>query len=247
MSIHEERLQTSAERYIEAREKGLIKNLLEPKTGERLLIITCGSGDYHDYLKRLGCQVTVFDAEKCPVRQKTKSGAQRGRVENLPFSDDEFDIVTMIASLEFSDDPQKALMEAIRVCRRRIFIGVQNRYSLAGTQMRISRIFGTPENGIHLFSVGQLRHMVRHAVGDTQIRWGSVIFLPYRWYSFAERLEENIPTRKNPFGAFLGLSFPVSYRYRTIQDKVSPFKLGIKRSPEVRGAVRVALHKKRME
>ena len=77
--------------------------------------------------------------------------------------------------------------------------------------------------------------MVRHAVGDTQIRWGSVIFLPYRWYSFAERLEENIPTPEKSIRGLSGSFISRSYRYRTIQDKVSPFKLGIKEKPRSAG------------
>lgn len=231
------RLETAAERYIGTREKKLLWHLLVPSPGERILNISCGLDDFHAYLKGQGCQVTKFVLDRS-VAIDSETGILTGQAEDLPFSDNEFDIVTLIASLEFTKNPQKAIMEAVRVSRGRVFIGVQNRYSLAGTRLRISRFLETKTNGVHSFSIGQLKRMIRNALGGSaDIRWGSVIFLPYGWYSFAEPIEENIPVFKNPFGAFLGLSFSVVYRYRTIQERISPFKLGIK-SPEVPGTVR---------
>ncbi len=230
-------LEPRVERYIDSREKRLLMNLLSPGPDERMLNIVSGTEDFHLYLKNQGYQVTAFYLE-----QKSEGeGPLSDQAEKLPFSDNEFDIVTLIASLEFTRNPERAIMEAVRISRGRVFLGVQNRYSLAGTQKRISSMFGSMGNGAHLFSIGQLKRMVRNALGGkTRIKWGSVIFLPYGWYTFAGPIEENIPVFNNPFGAFLGISFSVSFRYRTIQDPISPFKLGIKR-PEVQGTVRGTL------
>ena len=224
---------TPAELYIQEREKRLILHLLSPRSGERLLIIGCGGGDYSLFMQSKGCRVTFQEIDSFGT----------GAAEDLPYEDDEFDIVAVIAALEMTRSPQNVISEAVRVCRRRVFLGVRNRYSLVGTQQRISGILqqtvsgGTLPGG-NLFSIGQLRRMIKRALGgDAPVQWGSVIFLPYGWYSFAGRIEENIPVFKNPFGAFLGLSFPVTYRYRTIQEPVSAFKLNIKRH-EAPGAVR---------
>ena len=68
--------------------------------------------------------------------------------------------------------------------------------------------------------------MVRSLIGDTDIKWGSVIYFPGIVYNFFEEMEELFPLRKNPFGAFVGLTFPVKYTYRTAQSPiVNSFKL----------------------
>ena len=52
-------------------------------------------------------------------------------------------------------------------------------------------------------------------------------------------LEETIPMMKNPFGAFLGLSFPVSFTLRTVQDIISdPFKIKADDRQPAQGIVR---------
>jgi hypothetical protein len=81
--------------------------------------------------------------------------------------------------------------------------------------------------------------MVRHHLQGIRIRWGSVIFLPYGWYGFAKKLEESIPVIKNPFGAFFGLSFSVTFSYTTIQEPVrESFKITSKNRQPIHGAVR---------
>ena len=238
------RKETPAERYIGSRVKRLSMHLLAPRPGERILNIINGMSDFNLLFKEHGCQVTVFDLIQdkvdCGGRSSLLSGA-----DDLPFSDNEFDMVTLIESLEVARNPQKLIREAVRICRSKIYIGVQNRHSLVGTQKRISHVFDTnTPNAVHLFSIVQLKRMVRNALGgDVPIKWGSVIFLPYGWYSFAVPVEEYIPVLNNPFGAFLGISFSVAYRYRTIQDRISPFKLGIK-SREVSGTFRDTLRTK---
>jgi len=62
--------------------------------------------------------------------------------------------------------------------------------------------------------------MVEASAGDTIIKWGSVIYFPGIVYDFFEELEEMFPLRKNPFGAFVGLTFPVRYTYRTAQNPI---------------------------
>ena len=67
--------------------------------------------------------------------------------------------------------------------------------------------------------------MIKNNLSDTSIKWGSVIFLPLGWYPFASGLEECVPVTKNPFGSFIGLTFPVIYSHMTIQD---PLKEALK-------------------
>ena len=218
--------QTPTGLYIDRREKELILNLVAPKEGERLLDVGCGTGNHLLFFRRKGCDVTGLEPSPYMLDIARKKLGQRaefhmGKAEDLPFSDNDFDIVTMITSLEFVDDPQKAIAEAIRVCRDRVFIGVLNKYSTIGVQRRIKGIFSTSiYDSAHFSDIGELTKMVKTVLHGANLRWGSVLFLPFGWYSFAIGLEEIIPVMNNPFGAFLGLSFPVVFTHRTIQDIV---------------------------
>jgi SAM-dependent methyltransferase len=168
------------------------------------------------------------------------------QAEDIPFSDNEFDIVTIINVLETVNDPRKVIAEAIRVCSGRVFIGFLNSYSFAGTKQRLKEISGFPiSQKIHFFSLNEIRTIVRSLIGDTDIKWGSVIYFPGIVYNFFEDLEESFPLEKNPFGAFVGLTFSVNYTYRTAQSPImESFELNTKArdtAPEaVRGMLRQA-------
>ena len=132
----------SAGGYRDGRIKGLILDLAAPRAGERLLDIGCRSGDHLLLFHKKGCDVTGIDPSPLHLdlaRQRLGQRAElrEGRAEDLPFSDNEFDLVTLITSLEFTDDPGQAVAEAIRVCRGRLFIGVMNRFSLIGLQGKL--------------------------------------------------------------------------------------------------------------
>jgi hypothetical protein len=62
--------------------------------------------------------------------------------------------------------------------------------------------------------------MIRSQLQGVRVQWGSVIFLPWGWYGFGAGLEERIPVMNNPFGAFFGLSFSVTFSYQTIQQTI---------------------------
>jgi hypothetical protein len=45
-----------------------------------------------------------------------------------------------------------------------------------------------------------------------------VVYFPAIVYDISTDLEELVPHMKNPLGAFVGLTFPVKYIYRTAQN-----------------------------
>ena len=219
-------LQTTAGRYIDGREKSLMLDLIAPRGGERVLDIGCGTGDHLLLFRRKGCDVTGIDPSPDMLKLAEEKLGNRadfnlGYAEDLPFSDNEFDIVILNTSLEYTNNPDRAIAEAIRVCRGRVFLGVLNKYSCLGLCRRIQSA-NRPSiyNHARFFHIGELSAMIRNNLQGIRIRWGSVVFLPYGWYDFACKLEEAIPVMKNPFGAFLGLSFPVTFTYATIQEPV---------------------------
>ena len=105
----------------------LIMRLLQPKRGERVLDIGCGTGNHLLIFYRMGLDVTGLDASAYMLdiarsRLGHRASLELGRAEDLPFDDNEFDITTLILTLEFLDDPLAALQEAGRVTRDRIFV-----------------------------------------------------------------------------------------------------------------------------
>lgn len=237
--------QTPQGRYIDKREKDLIRDLVLPRRGERLLEVGCGTGEHLALFQSSGCDVTGIDPSAPMLAMARKKLGHKvelvpGKAEDLPFSDNEFDIVSMILSLEFTDDPEKAISEAIRVCRGRVFLGVLNKCSAAALQRRVRGLLHPSiYKTARFYHVGELTRLIRSFLPGVHIRWGSVIFLPNGWYEFAAPLEEAMPVMNNPLGAFLGLSFPVNFTLRTVQNIIGdPFKIKTDGRQPAQGIVR---------
>jgi SAM-dependent methyltransferase len=217
---------TPARHYLDGRIKSLILDLSAPHGGERLLDIGCGTGDNLRLFRQKGCVTTGIDSssdniDACEKKLGNRAELHLGNPGDLPFSDNEFDIVTMVASLEYMQNPAAALAEAIRVCRGRIFIGLMNCYSPIGIQGRLPALFSVQTDAkARYFHLPSLSGMIRQHLPGVRIAWGSVIFLPWGFYDAASKIEEQIPVMKNPFGAFIGVSFSVTFSYITIQDVI---------------------------
>jgi ubiquinone/menaquinone biosynthesis C-methylase UbiE len=243
--LSDQRLETSLGRYIFSRQKELILDLVVPHAGERVLDMGCGTGNHLQFFKEKWCSVTGIDpSSKMLEIAKSKLGNSAelilSQAEDIPFSDDEFDIVTLINVLEIANNPQKVIAEAIRVCRGRVFIGFLNNYSFAGTKQRLKELFGFPlSQKLRFFSLNEIKNMVGSLIGDVAVKWGSVIYFPGIVYGFFEELEELFPLEKNPLGAFAGLTFPVKYTYRTVQSPImESFKLNAEAQASASSAVR---------
>jgi SAM-dependent methyltransferase len=217
---YDEWLQSPTGYCVDRRKKHLIADLLVPHSGETLLDVGCRTGHYLLFFRRKGCDVAGIDSSSVMLKIAEKKLGKRvefyeGCSEDLPFSDNEFDIVT-ITSLGCANNPLRTLQEAIRVCRGRLFLGVFNRYSLAASKWHSfrSQIAGPSS----LLSIDALFSMMRAVHTGEAVRWGGVISFPLGWYPFAAGVEEKLPVMKNPFGAFLGMTFPVIYTRITIQE-----------------------------
>jgi len=94
----------------------------------------------------------------------------------LPFGDRSFDLVAFVTTLEFLDDPQRAIREAVRVARCGLILGVLNRQSWLTLQHR--RIAKPPWNSARFLSITELACLVRAATGDrlVGIRWRTTLW-----------------------------------------------------------------------
>jgi SAM-dependent methyltransferase len=90
--------------------------------GMRLLDIGCGAGGALVVGRSLGAEVAGLDAAQALVAaaRERLPGAriEVGEMEELPFDDAAFDVVTGFNSFQFAGDAVQALAEARRVCKR---------------------------------------------------------------------------------------------------------------------------------
>jgi SAM-dependent methyltransferase len=91
------------------------------RSGTRHLDAGCGAGMAVALSASLGARVSGIDAAEGMLeiaRERTPAGDFRqGEIEDLPFEDDAFDLVTGFNAFQFAGDPARALAEAGRVSR----------------------------------------------------------------------------------------------------------------------------------
>lgn len=199
----------------------LIIRLLRPQKGERILDIGCGTGNHLLLFYQLGLDVTGLDASPYMLdiarsRLGPKVTLKTGRAEDLPFEDNEFDLATLIITLEFLDDPLTALKEAGRVTRNKIFVGALNSLSFGCMCKKFYALFhDSIFREAHLFTLWGLKEYGRKAYGEVPMEWGSVQIMPLFFGKYAERIEMLSSVQSYPFGTFLGLAFKMIYTLRT--------------------------------
>ena len=205
-------------------ETRLMRTLLQPVRGESVLDIGCGTGAGLLAFLKAGLLVTGLDPSTYMLdiaSQKVTNRADlyRGYAEDLPFDDNSFNYACLFTTLEFVDDPQKALEEACRVAKDRIFIGVLNRYAFKGIQRRVKGMFvPTIFNHAQFFSVWELKQKIRKILGNSPISWRTVCQLPSqpgKTGKIATSLEQSRILQRFPFGAFAGMVVTLIPKLRT--------------------------------
>ena len=91
------------------------------RSGTRHLDVGCGAGMAAALSASLGARVAGIDAAEgllAVARERTPAGDfRRGEIEELPFEDDAFDLVTGFNAFQFAGDAARALREAGRVTK----------------------------------------------------------------------------------------------------------------------------------
>jgi len=89
--------------------------------GAKVLDVGCGSGLFCSHAAKRGAAVAGIDAAEgllAIARERTPSGDFRtGEMEELPFADASFDLVSGFNSFQFAADPVNALRQARRVAK----------------------------------------------------------------------------------------------------------------------------------
>ena len=218
-------MQRSAER--------LILTLLNPQPGERALDVGCGAGHHLEFINRLGLDVTGVDASPYMInmareRLGNRCSIHRGMAEDLPYDDNEFDLVVLINTLEFLDDPLQALREAGRVASGRVFIGVMNSLAWHCLCTRSQNLFRQSFfDHVRFYNVWEVKSYIQLAYGPVPVEWRCT----QAWPSFMGRIGickmDLLNLRHWPFGSFLGVSARILYSVKT--DNI-PLKIRVKKA-----------------
>ena len=171
-------------------EKDLFLKVVNPKKGETLLDIGCGTGHFSFWFHDLGLKVTGIDISLNMLgvavdRLKHEEiKLVRGDAHTLPFQDKSFDLTVMITTLEFLHQPAKAVEEAFRVAKSKVFLGVLSRWSILSLRRRLKTLFRRSiYQKAKFYSIRELRRLTRN-------------YLPR---------EAKIVSQKTLRGAFIGL------------------------------------------
>jgi ubiquinone/menaquinone biosynthesis C-methylase UbiE len=193
----------------------LLLKLGELAVGQRVLEVGCGTGAHLDVFLKKGLNVTGIDISPHMLwvaRQKLGSRVELclGDAQNLPFREKSFDCVTLITTLEFIPDPDRAVQEAFRVSRSKVLLGVLNKYSFLGIKRRlVGRFRPSIYNQARFYSIWKLRKLVTKTAPAAMADWASLLLLPMSWQQYFTRLERRISFRRNPLGAFLALAVSI--------------------------------------
>jgi SAM-dependent methyltransferase len=215
-------LQNPANQLALELEAQLMLSMVQPQRGRRLVDIGCGTGRSLAPFQGRGAYLTGVDASPYMLDiARTRLGSRvdlhRAFAEDLPFDDNYFHYACLCLTLEFVEDPVKALEEACRVARDGVFVGVMNKFAIKALERRILGIFKPSlYNHARFFSIGDIKHLFRRMLGNVPIYSRSVCHLPGRTHRLAYRLEKNGVIQRVPFGSFAGIMAVPGPRLRTI-------------------------------
>ena len=196
----------------------VFKSVVNPTAGERVLDVGCGEGDSLILLDKIGLDVTGVDSSVSMILKSKESFSSKyalklGQAEDLPFEDNEFDIVTFINTIGFLDRPVESLREAGRVANRKIFIGIFNPLSPCGF---INKFRGLTGNGFlknsTRYNIYKIKSIITEAFGHVPMKWTSLVIFP-KFLCYGNKKPYIL--QKNPFGSFIGISASIAYRYKT--------------------------------
>lgn len=198
-----------------------IITLLNPQPGDRVLDIGCGQGNHLLFLNKLGLDISGIDASPYMISRARERLGNRcflktATAEDLPFDDNEFDLVVLINTLEFLDDPLQVLREAGRVAKDKVFIGVMNSLSWHCLCHKLQGLFQESLfNHVRFYNLWELKSYVQMAFGRVPMAWRCSHFWPPFFERIGGLITDNWNLKYCPFGSFLGLAVTMVYNLKT--------------------------------
>lgn len=212
----------------------LFFRLLHPIPGHSVLSIGAES---HEILKacqelNLDIYITEPDKKKMILAQRefgNKISYYHPQAHDLPFDDNTFDYSFFFNSLGYTKDPVKALEESFRVTKNYVFIGITNRYTLKGFQQTIKDFLYPPSQKYRLFSVFEIKQIIKDLLGDVPVKWRTLSTLDFSNSTFMKNLGYTDLIQKTPFGNFAGICVHLTPKFR-----LTPLKLEFNKTPRIK-------------
>lgn len=173
-------------------EKNIMIEMLDPLKNTAVIDIGCGTGKSIEPLIEKGLSVTglepsVYMLDIAKKRIGNKANFVKSVAEDIPFDDNYFNYSVFFFSLEFTQNPQKALSEAFRVTKDKVFVFIINKFSIYGI-LNSKKI---NPNG-NFLSLLELKKMTHKFLGDVPFEYRTLSFVKSRKTPFL---------KKNPFAA----------------------------------------------
>ncbi len=187
-------------------EKALLTRLLAGFSRVRTLLeVGCGTGHFTRWCGEQGLQAMGLDLSSPMLAEAARLGSSpyvQGDALALPFPAGAFDLVALIATLEFVTDPVQALSEATRVARHGLILGVLNRQSLLA--WRRKRSGETLWQMARFFTPKELVHLVQRVAAGKRVKivWRTTLWpvwpgeLPLPWGGFIGMAVSIVDSRK---------------------------------------------------
>lgn len=202
-------------------EMELLLQMVAPEQGSAVLDIGCGTGRSLEFLLNRGLNLTGVDPSPYMLdiadqRLGDRADLHRAFAEDLPFDDNTFNHAFFMTSLEFTEMPAKAIEEACRVTKDKIFIGVLNKYAPLNVMRRIKGYFiRNILSQARFFSILELRQTTFDILGDVPVTWRTTLQFPFSSSRVCSWIEHRHLVQKSPFGSMIGMTITPVPRFRT--------------------------------
>jgi len=174
-----------------------VLNQLQLNDELSLLDAGCGAGLFSCLAIETGAEVTGIDAApgllELARRRNPQNNFIEGDLEDLPFADDHFDVVTGFNSFQYAGDFEKALLEAKRVLRPggQLVIGIWDKPELSDATVILKAIGsllpppppGTP-GPFALSEDGKMESILKNA--GLQLTYKTSVPCPYLYYNLSD-------------------------------------------------------------
>ncbi len=216
---YDTRCREPAIRSVIDREVALMRRMLSPLRGRHFLDIGCATGIGLTAMRDDGLECTGLDAspymlDMARERLGHRAALHHATAEALPFEDNTFHYASLSKTLAFVEDPEKALAEAFRVTRERVFIGLITRHGLPTERSRRQDPLAPFHKEARCINFWKLKRMIRVLAGEVPITWQSP------WPAtppphLTRRLMHVPPLNKIPIGTHIGIVVTLHPRFRT--------------------------------
>ncbi|MGM0418334.1 MAG: class I SAM-dependent methyltransferase [Thermodesulfobacteriota bacterium] len=212
----------------------LFFRLMKPLPGDSVLSIGTESHEIIKACLEINLDMSVTDSNKNKLNLtleqfKHKLSYYESHAEDLPFEDNSFEYSFFFNSLGLTRDPVKALEESFRVTKNYVFIGILNRYAIKGVQKTIMDFLYPDTHKSKLFSVFEIKQIIKELLGDVPVKWRTVSTLDFHNSPLLKNIGYSDLIQKSPFGNFAGISVNLTPRFT-----LKPLDLKIKEQAKMK-------------